>query len=264
MAKLAYFEDLGNRLMIVNTNTTKRNALSDDLYEVIHSATTLAAQEARITSITMRGEGGFFCAGGDLTRLVKGRDRTREERCQSIENLNTVILAVMNCPKPVIAAVEGGAAGAGVSLAFACDFIVAEEGAKFIAAYVKAGLIPDGGMTSTLAAALPRAVLMQMAVLAEPITAERLYELGAIAKASPSGKVLSEAEALANRIAAGPSATQGVIKGLVNTAHSATIRVQMDDEREAMADAIAAPESAEGINAFLEKRPVDFAKLRKS
>ena len=264
MQPLAHFQDLGDRLVVVNENTAKRNALSPDLYRVLRDAMELAAREYRITSVILRGAGGFFCAGGDLGLLATRRDLPREERLAKIEDLHDVIRAVMDCPKPVIAAVEGGAAGAGVSLAFACDLIVADQNAKFTVAYVKAGLVPDGGLTSTLSAHLPRAALMQMALLGDPVTAERLHALGAISQVEEEGNVFAAALALADRLSDGPSATQSRIKALVNAARSASPRDQMNAERDAMADAVAAPEAAEGIAAFLEKRTPEYAQLRRN
>jgi len=262
MDPLAYCEDLGDRLVVVNANITKRNALSPDYYRVILEALELASANARITSVILRGEGGFFCAGGDLGLIAARRELPRIERLRKIEDLHDVVRAILVCPKPVIAAVSGGAAGAGVSLAFACDFLVADEEAKFTVAYVKAGLVPDGGLTSTLTAQLPRALLMRMALLAEPVLARQLYDLGAITQITALGETLDAAHALADKLASGSSATQGVIKALINRAQNTTLTEQMDAERDAMADAVVTPDAIEGISAFLEKRNPDFRQLR--
>ncbi len=260
--RLAYCEDHGDRLIVVNANPSKRNALSPDLYGVLSDAVTLAASEPRITSVVLRGEGGYFCAGGDLDMLATRRDLPRDQRLSRIEELHDVIRAVLNCPKPVIAAVEGGAAGAGVSLAFACDLIVADRDATFSVAYVKAGLVPDGGLTSMLASQLPRATVMRMALLGEPVTAKHLFDLGAISQIEPAGNVIPSALALADRLAAGPSCAQGRIKVLVNSAQTSAWPDQMNAERDAMADAVADAEAAEGIAAFREKRSAEFSKTR--
>ncbi|ASJ73141.1 oxepin-CoA hydrolase, alternative type [Granulosicoccus antarcticus] len=262
MQALAYYEDLGDRLLVVNANTTKRNALSPDYYSALQSALELAAAESRITSVILHGEAGFFCAGGDLSLIATRRELPRPQRLQKIEDLHDVIRAIVACPKPVIAAVSGGAAGAGVSLAFACDFLVADEQAKFTVAYVKAGLVPDGGLTSTLSTQLPRALVMRMALLGEAIPARQLNESGAILQLSSEGKALEAAHELADKLSNGASATQGVIKGLVNRAQSSTLEEQMDAERDAMVDAVVTAEASEGINAFLEKRAPDFKRLR--
>ena len=104
MQKLARCEDHGDRLIVVNSNTIKRNALSPDLYRALIDSMDLAAREPRITSVILRGEGGYFCAGGDLGLLATRRDLPRDQRLARIEKLHGVIRAVLNCPKPVIAA----------------------------------------------------------------------------------------------------------------------------------------------------------------
>lgn len=262
MTALAYVEDLGDRLIVVNANVGKRNALTPEYYTVLTDALDLARTEPRITSVILRGDGGFFCAGGDLNMLASRRALSRPDRLRKIEDLHDIIRAIMDCPKPVVAAVEGGAAGAGVSLAFACDMVVAEQKATFTVAYVKAGLVPDGGITSTLTAHLPRALVMRMALLGEQVSAERLYELGALTQIAPAGAVLQATSALCDQIALGPSATHGAIKQLINAAQTTTMRDQMDAERDAMADAVVAPEAVEGIDAFLAKRSPAFDRLR--
>lgn len=262
MEPLAYCDDRGDRLLVVNANTAKRNALTPDYYRVLNDALLLAGQERRITSVTLCGRGGFFCAGGNLEMLATRRDLSRDQRLEKVDDLHDVIRAILTCPKPVIAAVQGGAAGAGVSIAFACDLMVAAQDAEFAIAYVKAGLVPDGGLTSTLSAHLPRATLMHMAMLGQPVLAQRLFDLGAIAQIVPFHDVISSAAALADSLAMGPSATHGAIKSLVNAAQDTALADQMNAERDAMADAVVTPEAAEGIGAFLSKRLPEFSKLR--
>lgn len=258
--KLAYIEDLGDRLVVVNANDSRRNALSDDLYDVLIEAMELAA-DTRITSVTLWGEG-FFCAGGDLNLLAKRSGLTLDERKGRIDALHDLIRGIRACPKPVIAAVEAGAAGAGASIAFACDMIVATEGAKFSAAYVKAGLVPDAGLSASLTSLLPRALVSEMMLLGDAVLAERLVNLGAINAVVPLGQARSAAMALADRFSKGPSVAQARIKAMIGAAHDNSFADQLDYERDEMAMAIVAPEAQEGINAFLNKRQPDFTKLR--
>jgi len=262
MSAIAYCEDLGDRLVVVNANPGKRNVLSDEYYAVIKQAMQTASTESRICAVIMRGEGDFFCAGGDLRHLQAARKMTREQRLERIENLNSVVRSITACTKPVIAAIEGGAAGAGVSIAFACDLIVASRTAFFTIAYVKAGLVPDGGLTHHLAQHVPRAALMHMALFGEPVGAQRLFDLGAINDLVAEGGTMTCAIALADRLAVGPSATQGVIKRLVNEASSGNLEKQLDRERDAMVEALASDEAGEGVDSFLEKRTPDFSRLR--
>ncbi len=160
---------------------------------------------------------------------------------------------------PVIAAVEGGAAGAGLSIALACDLIVATEGAKFIAAYVKAGLVPDGGLTSSLSRLIPRPLAMEMCLLAKPVSAERMAAAGAVNLVVAPGEADRQAHVLADTIAKGPRMAQGVIRSLVASAYEQREADQLAAERDAMARAQGGAEAAEGISAFLEKRKPDFS-----
>lgn len=249
----ARIEQRDDRLIIYNGNQNKRGALSLQLYEAIKETSARAADDA-IRAVILTADGPFFCSGGDLTQLQENRNLSERERRVRIEALHEVVRAIRDCPVPFIAAVEGGAAGAGASLALAADFIVAADNADFTAAYVKAGLTPDGGLTHSLASLLPRALVMEMCVLGRPVAASRLMALGAINTVVPSGQVLAAANELADAICVGPPQAQRAIRSLVNSAYASDFGTQLDAECEAMATASGAAEAREGIDAFLEKR----------
>lgn len=253
----ARLEDAGDRLIVWNGNADKRGALSPELYDCIHDAFE-RAKDARVRSVILTSEGDFFCAGGDLNVLISRRTLDEGQRRAKVDELHDLVRLVRSSPVPVIAAVKGGAAGAGMSLALACDFILAEKGSKFTAAYVKAGLVPDGGLTASLARLLPRTLAMEMCLLAVPATAERLAELGAVTAVVPTGEVGAAASSLADHIAKGPRRAQGEIRAMVSEAYEVSEAAQLDRERDAMAFAAGADESAEGIAAFLEKRAPRF------
>lgn len=249
-------EDRGDRLVVVCDNPGKRNALTPAYYATLHDALR-RAEDPRVGAVILRGAGGTFCAGGDLSVLATRRDLPREGRLAKIGALHDLIAALRACPVPTIAAVEGHAAGAGASLAFACDLVVAARDAAFTAAYVRAGLVPDGGLTAALAALLPRALTMRMALLGDPVGAERLHALGAVGDLAEPGGAEAAAHALADRLCAGPRGTQAEIKRLVSRAYPDPA-AQSERERQAMADAQASPEGMEGIDAFLQKRRPDW------
>lgn len=253
----ARVEDKGDRLIVWNGNAAKRGALTPEFYDAISTAFE-HAQEPRIRSVILTSEGSFFCAGGDLNVLIERRALSEEQRREKVDVLHGLIRSIRQSTVPVIAAVEGGAAGAGASLALACDLIVAARGAKFTAAYVKAGLVPDGGLTASLARMLPRQLAMEMCLLARPVLAERMAELGAINAVVDHGKAFEEAMVLADALAAGPRDAQKTIRALVSDAYETLERDQLDAERNAMARAAGGDEAAEGISAFLEKRPARF------
>lgn len=253
----ARIEDAGDRVIVWNGNTARRGALSAALYDTIGQAMDLA-QDRRIRAVILTSEGPFFCAGGDLNVLIERRTLNEAERRQKIEDLHDLIRAIRACPVPVIAAVKGGAAGAGASLALACDFIVAEREIKFTAAYVKAGLVPDAGLTASLARLLPRPLAMEMCLLANPVTSDRLLALGALNDVVTDDQVIPAAHAIADALAQGPRDAIGVIRGMVSAAYDQSEAAQLDTERDAMARAAGGEEAAEGIAAFLEKRAPRF------
>lgn len=254
---LARLEDHGDRLEVVNLNIRAKGALSPDLYECITRACK-HAEDSRITSVVLRSEGGFFCAGGNLNLLRDRVSLSPEERRAEVEKLHDVIRAIRKCPVPVIAAVDGGAAGAGMSLALACDFIVAEEDANFTASYVNAGLVPDGGLTVALAAGLPRQLANEVCILGRPVSARRLYDLGVVNCVVPQGNVLDKVGCIAAVLSRGPREARSAVKTLVDQAYDQNNSDQMDREADAMAAAVVKDEAREGIGAFLEKRQPHF------
>ncbi len=256
----ARIEDQGDRLVVVNMNAARRGALSPDLYKAISEAVEQAAQP-RIRAVILTSEGGFFCAGGDLNVLIERQGMAEGERRVQIENLHDRIRAIRACPVPVIAAIEGGAAGAGLSIALACDLIliVAAEDAQFTAAYVKAGLVPDGGLTASLARSLPRPLAMEMCLLGRPVAVGRMAALGAVNLLRAPGEAEAGAQELADALAHGPRDAQGVIRGLVAAAYDGSEVDQLDREGDAMARATGSAEAAEGISAFLQKRKPDWS-----
>lgn len=253
----AYVEDAKDRLIVWNGNADKRGAITPAYYQSILDAIALA-NERRVRAVIITSQGGFFCAGGDLKVLIERRSLPEVERQGKIELLHDVIRAIRASPVPVIAGVKGGAAGAGASIALACDFIVMEAGAKFTASYVKAGLVPDGGLTASLARMIPRPLAMEMCVLARPVTAERMQALGAVNAVVPVDQVMVEAHVWADAVAAGPRDAQARIRAMVATGYDQNETAQLDLERDAMAHAAGGNEAAEGIAAFLEKRKPEY------
>ena len=248
----------GACLTIWNCNAAMRNALSQSYYDGLMRGLERAARDPEIAAVVLAGEGGFFCSGGDLNTLRLRREMSEPERQAQIEKLSDIIRAIKACPKPVIAAVEGGAAGAGLSIAMACDIVVAAESARFTLAYVRAGLVPDGGATYSLMQAMPRATVARMAMMAEPLSADRMYTLGAVTEVVPDSRVVEAAQDMAGQLGKGPEQAIAAIKDLLNSAESATLAQQLDAERDAMAKALGGDEAQIGIKAFLNKETPVF------
>src|SRR3984885_15437145 len=170
--QLAGNDDSASTLVLTLSIPGARNALHPDMYAAGIEALDSAERDPSVRAIVITGADQFFCAGGNLNRLLENRAKDPSVQAQSIDMLGEWIAALRSSSKPVIAAVEGAAAGAGFSLALACDLIVAAADAKFILSYGRIGLSPDGGATWSLMQALPRARVQQMVWLGEPITAQ--------------------------------------------------------------------------------------------
>ncbi len=248
--------------VLVNSNPAARNAIRPELYDALQSALLDAAADPAIGAIVLVGDGDFFCAGGDLRALATRRELAPAERRLKIERLHDTIRAIRACPKPVIAAVEGGAAGAGLSLALACDMLVSARDAFFAMAYVKVGLSPDGGATAFLSQFLSRQLMTELCLLGERLTAERLHALGAVNRLTERGAALAEALALAARVADGPAHANARIKTLCAQAGSNSLGEQLDLEAGLMVESQGDDEAQEGIAAFFAKRAPDFTALR--
>ena len=252
----------GPVLVLSNNNVAARNALSFEFYTAVTEALHAAAQDASIGAIVLTGEGGHFCSGGDLRQLAKRRELSVPERRERLEGLHDLIRSVRDCPKPVIAAVEGAAAGAGLSLAMACDMLVAAEDAMFTVAYVKVGLTPDGGATAFLAEFVSRQVLTELCLTGAPLSGERMHALGAVNRLVASGQARSTALALATQISKGPDKAMRSIKQLCRHAMRNSLDEQLELEAQFMVEAMGSDESLEGIDAFLNKRQPNYTPLR--
>lgn len=253
----------GAVLVLSNNNVAARNALSPEFYAAVTAALRDAAADPAVGAIVLTGEGGHFCAGGDLRQLARRRELPLQERRAKLEGLHDLIRSVRDCPKPVIAAVEGAAAGAGLSLALACDMLVAAKNAVFSVAYVKVGLTPDGGATAFLAEFVSRQLLTELCLTGERISGERLHALGPVNRLAEPGHALADAVALAGQIAGGPGQAMAWIKDLCRQAPRNTLQEQLELEAQYMVRAQETEESREGIGAFLEKRTPDFTQLRR-
>jgi len=186
------------------------------------------------------------------------REQPRQALFERITNLNEFIRSIRQCAKPVIAAVEGHAAGAGFSIALACDLIVAADDAQFTMAYVKVGLNPDGNGTFSLARALPPQLAAELAMTGSAVAARRLADLGLVNRLAPAGKAMAEALDWAAQLANGATRAIGRIKRELVEAQTNDYNRHLDYERAMFVDALFGDEAGEGIGAFLEKRRAQF------
>lgn len=248
----------GATLVLTISNPEHRNALGPEIYAAGVEALNVAESNAEVRSVVITGEGSHFCAGGNLQRLLGNRQKPPEVQAQSIEGLHNWIETIRAFPKPVIAGVEGSCAGAGFSLALACDFIVAANNAVFVMAYSGVGLSPDGGGSWGLARSLPRATVMQLLMLGERANAERLLQLGVVNAVVDAGEAAAQALALAERLNARAPNALASIKELVNEATDAALHTHLKSERDHFVRNLHHPNAGEGIAAFMDKRSASY------
>jgi enoyl-CoA hydratase/carnithine racemase len=253
-------ERRNNVLLLTINNPEKRNALSHEMYEIGARELKLAATDNKIGAAIIMGADGNFCSGGDLSQIIQGRSQPKAVTATGIEQLHGFINAIKQFPKPIIAAVEGNAAGAGFSIVLACDFIVAAENARFSMAYVKVGLSPDGGGTASLAMNLPRQLANELAMEGVTVSTPSLHSLGMINRMTSPGQALSEAMAWAQQLAKGPHGSMGRIKQLMHAAYGDAFQAQLNRERDNFVESLHSPDCGEGITAFLQKRAPVFNK----
>lgn len=231
----------GSLCHVVLANAGRCNALTADyitsLTELLHSfrlATDDVPSAVILSGQTSEDTASFFCSGAELASLYQASSGHYAARRAGVDSLNALMRAVRACPCPVIAAVEGGADGAGVALALGCDLIVASEQARFTATQMTAGLTPDAGLTLFLSAGLPRWLVAQMLLTAAPVTAARLYDLGVVNQLVSPGQAVTAAADLAALMTGPPQAIRTTKQLLGQVA-----RTSFDDQLEAEADAFA-------------------------
>ena len=243
----------GQTLVLTLSNPALRNALGPEIYTAGIEALNAAESNTEIRSVIITGEGANFCAGGNLQRLLANREKPKEVQAQSIDGLHTWMEAIHTFPKPVIAAVEGAAAGAGFSLALMCDLVVAARDSVFVMAYSSIALSPDGGGSWNLSKTLPRQLAAELMLLGERISAERLHTLGSVNRLVESGTALTQALDLAERInARAPNAMQS-IKELINDASTQSLNAHLAQEQDNFVKNLHHPNAGIGISAFLNK-----------
>ncbi|CAN5690021.1 enoyl-CoA hydratase [soil metagenome] len=243
----------GCTMVLTLSNPSQRNALGPEIYAAGIEALNGAESSDEIRSVVIVGEGAWFCAGGSLQRLSANRDRDPSVQAESIEGLHNWIDSIRTFPKPVIAAVEGAAAGAGFSLALACDFVIAARDAVFAASYSNVALSPDGGLSWHLAQLLPRQIASEWLMGGQRIAAERLHALGLVNELAESGQALAVALALAARLNDRAPNALASIKELLSEGPGTTLSAQLSAERDQFVRNLHHPNAGIGIAAFLAK-----------
>ena len=252
--------DINDGVATLTLNRPKAlNSFTTEMHAEIRTVMQQVIEDAGIRCLVITGAGRGFCAGQDLGDRARTTEGGVPDVGASVEkNYNPLIRSIMNLPKPVICAVNGVAAGAGASIALACDIVLAARSANFIQVFCKIGLIPDSGGTWNLPRAVGLARAKGLALLGDRLPAETAQEWGLIWKCVDDEDLQEEAQKMAAHFATQPTAALGRIKKLLHDSSSNTLSAQLDLEQKAMQDLGQSEDYREGVTAFLEKRPPQF------
>jgi 2-(1,2-epoxy-1,2-dihydrophenyl)acetyl-CoA isomerase len=236
------------------------NALNDELgFELLEAVKTVAADE-KVRCIVLTGAGKAFCAGEDLGALAgsyesgdfPGLGQTLKDR------YNPLIRAIRGAPKPVVAAMNGVAAGAGASIALACDFRIASEHAKLVLAFIKVGLVPDSGGLWFLTRMVGAAKAWELAAVGAPVSAEEALALGLVNRVIGADAFEEGWKQFVLELAKGPTRALALTKSLLETAETASLEYQLETEVQLQTEAGRTSDHLEGVRAFLAKRAPNF------
>ncbi len=245
---------------IITLNSPEtRNALTPEMMAALGKAVEQCSSP-NIRAVLLTGAGGAFCAGANVRQLVATLEETGVDGIsQAIRELadalhGQVVLPLRRLPKPVVAGINGAAAGAGFSLTLAADLRVAAQSARFLMAYANIGAPADGGSTFLLPRLLGTGRAMELYLASQPIGAPRALELGLVSQVCPDEELDRHALETATRLAGGPTVAYGRVKELYNRSWGSTIEDQLDAETEAFAQTSRTRDFQEGIKAFADRR----------
>ncbi|GAB3449285.1 enoyl-CoA hydratase-related protein [Streptomonospora sediminis] len=251
--------DLADGVATIRLNRPEAmNSLTVQTKKALLAAIERAKGDTHARAVLLTGSGKAFCAGQDLREHAENLNEGRGLNSTVRDHYNPIILGLARMPKPVVAAVNGAAAGAGASLAFACDLRIAAERASFQMAFTKVGLGSDSGASWTLPRLIGHARAMEMLMLAEPVTAARALEIGLVSKVVPDGELESSARELAVRLANGPTVAYAALKAELTFGSGLDLVNALEMEASLQDQCVETRDHLNATLAFLEKEKPDF------
>lgn len=252
--------DINEGVATLRLNRPKAlNSFTREMHAEVREAMQQVTEDNSIRCLVITGQGRGFCAGQDLGDRAVSNDAGAPDLGESVKkNYNPLIRSIMHLPKPVICAVNGVAAGAGSSIALACDIVLAARSASFIQAFCKIGLVPDSGGTWNLPRAVGLARAKGLALLGDRLSADMAEQWGLIWKCVDDDDLQQEAQKMARHFASQPTVALGRIKKLLHVSASNPLDTQLDLEQQAMQTLGQSEDYREGVAAFMEKRPPAF------
>ncbi len=261
MTEILLADTIGAVRLLTMNRPDRLNALSPELLAALITAFDAAAEDTRVRVVLLTGAGRGFCAGADLTQNL-GPDAMPDLGAEIERTYNPLVRRMRALPKPIVTAVNGVAAGAGMNLALAGDIIIAASSASFSQAFVRIGLIPDAGGTYFLPRLVGDARARALAMLGDTITATQAEAMGLIWQQIEDEVFATEALTLATNLAARPAQALAAIKQAFNASVANGLDAQLNLERDLQRNLGHTADFAEGVRAFLEKRPAVFTGKR--
>jgi 2-(1,2-epoxy-1,2-dihydrophenyl)acetyl-CoA isomerase len=244
---------------VITLNRPQRlNSFTEPMHRALQAALADAESDETCRALLLTGAGRGFCAGQDLNDRLSKAGETPVLGGALESYYNPLVRKLRALPFPVVAAVNGVAAGAGCNIALACDIVLAARSANFVQSFAKIGLVPDSGGSWILPRLVGPARARALALTAEPLPADKAEAWGMIWKALDDDKLMVEAHALCGRFASAPTLGLALIKRALDASWENDLDTQLDLEREFQREASLTPDYAEGVRAFLEKRPPAF------
>jgi 2-(1,2-epoxy-1,2-dihydrophenyl)acetyl-CoA isomerase len=235
------------------------NALNLELSQELLRAVLRCDEDPEVRAVLLAGAGDMFCVGGDLKSFSGQGEHLPHHLKEVTTYLHAAVSRMARMDPPVVAAVQGAAAGAGMSLSCACDLVLAAESARFVMAYSNAGLTPDGSSTYYLPHVVGLKRALDLTLTNRQLSAQEAMEWGIVTRVVPDEDLYEEATALASRLAAGATKALGAAKRLLHTGLTETLETQLEHETQTIADMARTADAREGIASFLEKRQAEFA-----
>ena len=234
------------------------NSINEDMGKDLMHAALRCDEDPEIRAVLMSGAGKIFSGGGDLKAFISKGDQLPYHIKEITTYLHAAMSRLTRMDAPVVAAVHGAVAGAGMSIAIACDIVVAAETTRFMVAYTRAGLVPNGSSTYFLPRIVGLKRALELTLTNRMFSAQEALQWGLITRVVPDNELLVQARAIAAQLAAGPTRAYGVSKRLLHSGWMETLETQMENESQAIANSARTLDAREGITAFLEKRPPKF------
>lgn len=251
-----------NRVATITINRPERmNAFATETYHEIGSACTELGKRSDVGAIVITGAGKHFSAGGDIKRFKQLVDSGEFLNARSVEAVGrAMVTGIQNCPKPVIAMINGVATGAGLSCALACDFRVVAPSSKMIMAFVNMGLSGDNGGIYNLVRLIGPDKAKLLMMTGDPVKGEAAVQMGLATVLAEEGKLAETAYALAEKLASRSSFPHGKQKALINKYFYGALDSYFTEEADMISECGRAPDFAEAVNAFIEKRAPEYNK----